>query len=325
MFPPALVLAALVPFFCCAQEIIPLEEAPDVVESTREVHPEAPEKVIVEERKVVRIDIDFDGGTLSQLLHELKAAVSPLNVISGPDIYQVQVPPFKVQDVDLETLFNSLTFVTPLSFNKLEGQAEDGDLFGVKSSSSPIWIVNSSQNRDTAFNDAGYSVASDVINQKPGGGARQSAGISKRISRMRTSTGASPRSGNERTQSLFRSLSAGASPPRDSDPHIVSSWIDAVHSPPKESHPVAVADMLKVYSVDDITTAILKSWESLDDKHACKITFHKDADLLILSGTPNMLALADSVLNAMRTNIEIKQTDGDSNASKPTLDPFGDN
>ena len=76
----------------------------------------------------------------------------------------------------------------------------------------------------------------------------------------------------------------------------------------KTTQPRAIGEILETFQVEDITTVILQTWESANERHGGRIAFHEDASLLILTGTEEEVSLADVVFTNLEVEARRRQT-----------------
>ena len=96
-----------------------------------------------------------------------------------------------------------------------------------------------------------------------------------------------------------RSTNAAGAWSRSGSPRVSWDGQDEI-----STQPVAVGDLLSTFEIQDITTAILQTWEGTGKDHPGKIAFHKDAALLILTGTPGQLGVADAVIDQLQVEAD---------------------
>jgi hypothetical protein len=71
--------------------------------------PDAPgaAPVVTEARKVVRVSVDFEGGTFADFVTQVRRA-GEVNIIANPGLERVQVPALKLRDVGVEAALEAV-------------------------------------------------------------------------------------------------------------------------------------------------------------------------------------------------------------------------
>lgn len=96
--------------------------------------------------------------------------------------------------------------------------------------------------------------------------------------------------------------SADATPTENSIWYFFSE-IPTNDPPPTEMATVQVFqlnDLLKDYTIDDITTAVKTTWQMLDSEFKPEMKFHSETGLLVTKGTNQQLSMISQVLQQLR-------------------------
>lgn len=93
-----------------------------------------------------------------------------------------------------------------------------------------------------------------------------------------------------------------------------------------------LGNLLGVYSVDDITTAIKTTWDLLDSSVTPEMRFHEETGLLVARGTQGQLQMINSVMMNLNSavnaagpqpsgSVEVRKTPPRSRQAAPTAKP----
>lgn len=290
-----------------------------------------------------KFSLDFPGGTPRQLVAAIEqAGGKPVNVILPDEHADAQLPPIKVNGVDLPQLFQTLleaSYQYAYNGDRREVVFSQGfTTTDTRPTEDSIWLFKVFKNR--ARFDLDF----------PGGRPRELvAAIEKATGRPLNaivpndltetalpplkmkdvdvvqlfdalqatslkqeaySTGTS-RGGYGGGFASYQTFNSGYGFRTKGVPSDDSIWYFFVDRPPVPPSPPATK-VCQFYAlapyieggvtVDDITTAIQTGWKLLGEVNPPNISFHKDTKLLIAVGEPGALETVEAVLRALKPN-----------------------
>lgn len=222
-------------------------------------------------------DLEFKGGKIEQLLDAIAGKLGRRpNVIIPDSLKGSAFPSFEVAGVDLTGLFEALGLATPFAFESTASAGDEGR----------IWVLKGPVSGD-AFGGGGSFGPSRF-----GAGGLRASGFDGAIG-----GGVGPITRQAGDPVIPPTVERSAAFPGTSSSQTA---LTRSEEPKTKTQPLGIGDLLEAFSVEDITTAILQTWESADnDGPRGKMAFHKDANLLILTATPEELSLANVVISEL--------------------------
>jgi hypothetical protein len=281
---------------------------------------------------LTRLSLDFPGGTPKQLVAAIeKATGKPLNVIIADEDAGTKLPPIKMSDQDVATLFQTLDdnskkysgneMVRDYGFKTIDTRPSDNSLWTFYAYSKPVLetqfslgfpggtpsqlvkAIEKAMNKplNVIINPEDENIELPAIKMNdvylPQLFTALEATSQKRVT---ISNGL----GNSYS-TMFTSYGFKTSDGRPTDTSVWYFHVDKPGQPPIVSVPKVcqfypLSDYLnRGFTVDDITTAVQTGWKLAGQKSPPELNYHKETSLLIAYGEPELLKSIDQVLQAL--------------------------
>jgi len=288
---------------------------------------------------LTKFNLDFPGGAPKELVAAIEKAMGKsVNVIIGEEDAEVKLPPIKVNDVDVPSLFKTLSenskkydvwnnrLVRDYGFQTLDSQPTDNSLWTFYYHNNPVFPTQTQFSID--FHGGSPTELVKVIEKSMGKPInviinKEDENIeipplkmdSVCLSQLFGALEAASRktvavAGNGFSMSYNQVTSSYGFKSDQQNPNDSSVWYFHVEKP---SLPPVVATQKtcrfynlspyldRGFTVDDITTAIQTGWKMSGETVLPELNYHKETKLLIAYGEPTKLQTITDVLQTLPT------------------------
>lgn len=265
----------------------------------------APGRGTVLETKAATFDLKFNGGTVEDLLNAIAGQIGRRpNVIIPEPLKGASFPSFEVVDVNLSGLFEALGLATDYAFESTTApdSSDERRIWVLKGPVKPNLVTKTTSNEGLWFSDLQSGTTADPGFFAPKSPKPNRDPLSANLASQNKDNSSSL---NRAVEWIQGDLSSTAAAPNPTTPEKAKT----------KTQPLGIGELMDVFKLEDITTAILQTWESADKEHRGRIAFHTDANLLILTATPEQIELANAVLEELSAEAQRRPRDP---SSKPS-------